>query len=227
MWSDEITKLETVDFQSRVKLERERIITLYDNQILEAYQIYDDINVEIKLQHKQKKIIPKYLISLKLESMKYLSNIIERKNEFVIEQYSQYKEPRIKEIIEDKIKEIVRKILLEDKHSTSNVFTEEHILEEIIGLTKCDVVEAKRIFSKMLDLGLSLHTNMMHSVYDLWSFSTMREYFTIEEFSGIIKQRVAEQQKQEEYEKKMTAKYEPDVYEGLTKKKSVKKQIDY
>ncbi|HSB57278.1 MAG TPA: hypothetical protein VLD38_05680 [Nitrosopumilaceae archaeon] len=81
---EQISEFEKVEFLERQKKERERIIITFDSQILDTYESLDDIESEINKYKQEKKPIPRHLISLKLETMKYISILTEKKGSFVM-----------------------------------------------------------------------------------------------------------------------------------------------
>ena len=100
-WSEQISESETVDFLERQKKERERVVVTFDKQILDACKFLDYVNDEIEKCSKENKAIPRHLISSKLEIMKFISSLTERKGSFVMQ-------PIMGEALKKKIEEWMR-----------------------------------------------------------------------------------------------------------------------
>ena len=101
-WSEQISESESSDFLERQKNERSQIIVAFDEQILSVHEQLDEIENQIKKYKQENKIIPKHLLSLRLEIVKYVSSLIEKKGLFTIQLPPD-------EVIEQKVKEIIKK----------------------------------------------------------------------------------------------------------------------
>jgi len=101
-WTNEIKQIEEQDFLTRQKNERDRTLISLDYHIDELYKIFDDINDEITKNKKSGKGIPRYLFSIKLEIIKSISSLTEKKGSFSMQ-------PIMDEFLEKKIEEIMKK----------------------------------------------------------------------------------------------------------------------
>ncbi len=101
-WAQEISELEENDFLERQKKERNRILVSFDKQILEAYDLLDYINEEIKKLREQDKTVPRHYLSSKLDVMRYISSLVEKKGSFAMQL-------TMDESLEKKIGEMIRK----------------------------------------------------------------------------------------------------------------------
>jgi hypothetical protein len=101
VWTKEIQEAEDKDFLSRQKKERERTLISLDYHVDELYKLLDDVNDEIIKNKKNGKGIPRYLFSIKLEIIKTISSLTEKKGLFTIEV------PPDK-VIEQKIEEMIK-----------------------------------------------------------------------------------------------------------------------
>lgn len=101
-WTQKMSEAQERDFIERQRKDRIRIITSYDNQILDANKHLDDINNEITRLKKEEKPIPMQLFSLRLDAMKYRSYLTERKGTFLMQ-------PIVDEALEKKIAELIKK----------------------------------------------------------------------------------------------------------------------
>ena len=90
----------------RQKNERSQIIVAFDEQILSVHAQLDEIENQIKKYKQENKIIPKHLLCLKLEIVKYISSLIEKKGLFTIQLPP---DEVIERKIEEKIKQYVSK----------------------------------------------------------------------------------------------------------------------
>jgi hypothetical protein len=98
------------------------------------------------------------------------------------------KEPENPET-EKQVREIVRKIVLNPIFSSG--LKKEKIIFEIISFTKCNQGRAKKIFSKMEELGLGLDREINDVIterYDLFMFAELREYLSDKEFDKVYEQ---------------------------------------
>lgn len=100
-WIQEINEQETNDFLIRQRNEKIRIIVSFDKLILEANKHFDDINDEINQLQKEEKAVPRHLFSLKLDAMRYISYLIEKKGSFSMQ-------PTMDEALEKKIDELIK-----------------------------------------------------------------------------------------------------------------------
>lgn len=78
-WVQQINESETADLMERQKNERQRAILSFDYDIIEAYKQSDYISSELNKLREENKPIPRYLFSFKLEIMRFISNLKERK----------------------------------------------------------------------------------------------------------------------------------------------------
>lgn len=77
---------------------------------------------------------------------------------------------------QDQIEKFV-KMLLKGKHGSKSCYTEDELIEEVVKLTKCDVLEAELMFNAMDDLGLCYCGNDDEQTkYDVLEFSKLRGY---------------------------------------------------
>lgn len=100
-FAQEINDSETDDFLERQKTERIRTIISFDRQIFEANQYSQEIKNEIKKFRDKKEPIPRHLLSLYLEAMKFIANITETKGSFSMEPAS---DKVLEKMIEEKMK---------------------------------------------------------------------------------------------------------------------------
>ena len=100
-WLQEINEQETSDFLERQRKEKIRIIVSFDKLILEANKHFDNINDEINRLQKEQKAIPRHFFSLKLDAMRYISYLIEKKGSFSMQ-------PTMDEALEKKINEMIK-----------------------------------------------------------------------------------------------------------------------
>ena len=98
---EQAAESEKFDFLERQKKERERIVISFDGQILDAYESLDDLDSQIKKYKQDDKVIPRHLLSLKLEVMKYITSLTEKKGAFVMQ-------PAMDEALQNKIEEYMR-----------------------------------------------------------------------------------------------------------------------
>lgn len=101
-WVKQISEAEGKDFFERQKNERERIILSYDNLILEEYELLDEIKNEICKFKKEKKSVPRYLLSTQNETLRNISSLMEKKGSFSMQ-------PTIKETLEKRIEDLEKK----------------------------------------------------------------------------------------------------------------------
>ena len=102
VWTQEITELEESDFFERQKNERARTIISLENQIIEAYKLLDEIKLEIKKLNEKEKVVPRQYFSFKLDVMRYISFLTEKKGSFAMQ-------PTMDEALEKKIDERITK----------------------------------------------------------------------------------------------------------------------
>ena len=72
-WSQQREDFEIRDFEERRKKEIENITTTFDLQIIDGYEFRDYLDEEITKLEKKNKMVPRYLYTLKLETMKHIS----------------------------------------------------------------------------------------------------------------------------------------------------------
>ena len=101
-WTEQIIESETGDFLERQKKEQRRIILSFDKDILEAYKFFDEIDIEIQEFQKENKSVPKHLFSIKLDLMRHISNLREKKGAISMQ-------PVIEASMDKKIKEMIAK----------------------------------------------------------------------------------------------------------------------
>ena len=97
-WSEEIEETESTNFLERQKRDRVQVINSYDFQIEEVTKLLSQVNSEIETSNKEKKSLPRYLFSNKLEAMKFRSSLVEKKAAFMMQ-------PTMDEALEKKITE--------------------------------------------------------------------------------------------------------------------------
>lgn len=78
-WSNSIAELRAKEYFETEKIIRARCIATYDNQIIEIIELLEDINGEMQKLRDDKKSIPRYMFSTKLEIQKFLLDVTERK----------------------------------------------------------------------------------------------------------------------------------------------------
>lgn len=101
-WAEQIMELERKDFFEQNKLDRIQIISSFDSQIIEAYKFLDEISEQISDSKKKGVIVPKHLLTLHLETMRYISNVTEKKGALVMS-------PVLDQVLKDKILEMIKK----------------------------------------------------------------------------------------------------------------------
>ena len=101
-WNEEDLEAQDKDFLSKQKKERERTLLTLDLHADELYKTLDDINSEILKYKKLGKGIPRYLFSLRVEIIKTISAMTERKGLFAMQ-------PIMDEHLEKKIEEVIKK----------------------------------------------------------------------------------------------------------------------
>ena len=102
-WSEQIRESESSDFLERQKNERVQIIVSFDEQILLVREHLDEIEDQIKKFKQENKMIPNQLLSLRLEIVKYISNLTEKKGLFTMQ-------PTMEESLMNKIRTMVQEI---------------------------------------------------------------------------------------------------------------------
>jgi len=83
-WSKQILEFEKIEFVKRQITEKERIVLSMDGIIFEQYQLLEEIKNQIKFYNKDKKPIPKHLLSLKALILKEISDISQQKCDITI-----------------------------------------------------------------------------------------------------------------------------------------------
>lgn len=156
-WFYKLRELEAKDLRKREKKEREMNILSFNQLIFEAYELFDHVDSEIEKIKSENNPIPRYLLSFKLEIIKSIANLNERKRSFTIQHIPNRisKELETEEIDEELVKEIVRHLTLERGVTLSTTYSADDIIRGIINLLKCDDNRAKGILEKMKELGLS------------------------------------------------------------------------
>lgn len=101
-WADQIIESETADFLERQKKEHQRIILSFEYEIKEAYKLFDEINLEIENIQKEGKPVPRHLFSIKLDLMRFISNLKERKGALSMQ-------PTMESAIDKKIEKMIAK----------------------------------------------------------------------------------------------------------------------
>jgi hypothetical protein len=99
-WSDQIRESESDDFLERQKDHRNQIIVTFDEQIFLVNRQLDDIENQIKKYKNENRIIPGHLLGLRLDIVKFLCTLIEKKGLFVMQ-------PTMDEGLANKIKEML------------------------------------------------------------------------------------------------------------------------
>ena len=97
----DILELERKDFFEQQKIDRVQIICSFDSQIIEAYKFLDSISEQIVQAKKKDSIIPKHLLTLHLETMRFVSSVVEKKGAFAMS-------PVMDQALKDKITEMMR-----------------------------------------------------------------------------------------------------------------------
>ena len=100
-WADEIIKTQQEYFMEQQKLDRAQIILSFDTQLIEGYKFLDEIKEQIKHAKEIDKIPPKHLMSLQIETLKFISSILEKKGSFIMS-------PVIDQALKEKITEMAR-----------------------------------------------------------------------------------------------------------------------
>lgn len=100
--SYEIEKTERQNLIERDKNERKSVILCYKYLMTESYQALDDINAEIEKCKLKKKVLPAYFLSKKLETIRLIATLNEKKGEFIVR-------PTLHEALDMLIQEKVKK----------------------------------------------------------------------------------------------------------------------
>jgi hypothetical protein len=101
-WAEQIMELERKDFFEQNKLDRVQIISSFDSQIILAYKFLDEISEQIAATKKKGIIVPKHLLTLQIDTMRYISNVTEKKGALVMS-------PVLDQVLKDKILEMMKK----------------------------------------------------------------------------------------------------------------------
>jgi hypothetical protein len=101
-WTEQIIESESMDFFERQKKKHRRIILSFEYDIKEAYKFFDEINLEIENAQKEGKPVPRHLFSLKLDLMRFISNLKERKGAISML-------PSLESSLNEKIEELIAK----------------------------------------------------------------------------------------------------------------------
>lgn len=83
-WSEQIEEAELADFLERQKRDRIQIIISYDRDIAETTEILDQVKTEIEKFQKDKKAVPRHLLTHKLEIIKFRSLLKEKKAALIL-----------------------------------------------------------------------------------------------------------------------------------------------
>jgi len=98
-WAEQILEVESTAFLERQKKERTRVIMALDSLIIEAQGLLDSINSEIEKSSSEKK--KAYLFGIKLSTMKFISDLIEKKTSFAMK-------PIMDEALKSEISEMMK-----------------------------------------------------------------------------------------------------------------------
>ena len=98
---EQVMEAEKSDFLERQKKERERTIIAIDGQIFDAYEFLNELDMQIAKSKQEGKMIPRHLLSLKLETGRFISVLTERKGLFLMQ-------PSVDEAINKKIETWMR-----------------------------------------------------------------------------------------------------------------------
>jgi hypothetical protein len=83
-WTTEIQDAENADFFGKMRAATLQMIVTYDYQIKETSDLLIGVDKEIENFQNEKKPLPKYLIPLKLDLMKFRASLIEKKAAFMM-----------------------------------------------------------------------------------------------------------------------------------------------
>jgi hypothetical protein len=100
-WSKQLRESEGEDFLQRQQDARAQIILSYDEQILSIHEHLEQLESVIVKYKKQGVKIPHNLFSIRLDMIKFLSSLIEKKGLFTIQ-------PLPDEIMKQKISEMIK-----------------------------------------------------------------------------------------------------------------------
>ena len=96
-WATQIREIDEKDFFVKQRKEREKILVSYDDLIFHEYNMLDDIKDEISKYKREKKNLPKFLLSTEHDVIKTISSLIDKKGSFAIQ-------PSLDEVISKKYK---------------------------------------------------------------------------------------------------------------------------
>jgi len=99
-WAEKISEIEDEEFLARQKKEKERVIIAFDHLIFHGYTLLENTKQELAKYESEKKSVPKGLLSLNLEAIKQISNLLERK-------YSISMQPSFDDAIQEKIEQMI------------------------------------------------------------------------------------------------------------------------
>ena len=106
VWDEQIKELQEKDFLIQSEKKRNRIILGFENVFFELYESLDEIKEERRKYKKKNKLIPKHLWSTKLEILRIISGLIEKKGSFSMGlSYDKAVEKKIEELIDAKPKQ--------------------------------------------------------------------------------------------------------------------------
>lgn len=106
-WFDQLQNSEETSFYERVRVDRARMILSYDGILSQYYDILDEINDDVSELRSMRKPIPQFLFQKKLDVLKSISNLHEKKGAFLVQ-------PPLDESLDKIIEEKMKK---NDRHS--------------------------------------------------------------------------------------------------------------
>lgn len=103
VWTEQLKELQEKDFLVQSEEKRNRIILSFENMLFELYETLDEIKEELGKYKKKNKFIPKHLLSTKLEIIRIISGLIEKKGSFSMGlSYDKAVEKKMEELIDAK-----------------------------------------------------------------------------------------------------------------------------
>jgi hypothetical protein len=196
-WLDEDQEIEKKEFLQRHKRERERVVLSYDRLLVDVHRYIDNIDKLIESSISQNIVIPRHLLSLRLDSMKLVAGLIERKSnhqlskDYIRDKKEEQTALLINETSEDRIRKIVTYLIFNDKKDV--IHTQRTLLYEIIKFEGCDETQANIVFEKMVQLGLKDcfvghdSEDSYAEKYDITRFGIMRGFVTRNEILRYLK----------------------------------------
>jgi hypothetical protein len=109
-WTEQIIESESAGFFERQKKEHRRVILSFEYEIKEAYKFFDEINLEIENIQNEGKPIPRHLFSIKLDLMRFISDLKERKSAISML-------PFLESSLDKKIEELIAKRVKDSKNN--------------------------------------------------------------------------------------------------------------